>query len=32
MELKIELRKAKERLGHKRDVVLGRVRQPGVEV
>jgi transposase len=28
-ELKIELRKAKERLRHKRDVILGCIRQPG---
>jgi transposase len=28
-ELKIELRKAKERLRHKRDVILGCMRQPG---
>jgi transposase len=31
-ELKIELRKAKERLRHKRDVILGCKRQPGFEV
>jgi transposase len=31
-ELKIELRKAKERLRHKRDVILGCIRQPGFEV
>jgi transposase len=31
-ELKIELRKAKERLRHKRDVILGCIRQPGLEV
>jgi transposase len=31
-ELKIELRKAKERLRHKRDVILGWIRQPGFEV
>jgi transposase len=30
--LKIELRKAKERLRHKRDVILGCIRQPGFEV
>jgi hypothetical protein len=28
-ELKIELRKAKERLRHKRDIILGCIRQPG---
>ena len=28
-ELKVELRKAKERLRHKRDVILGCIRQPG---
>lgn len=28
-ELKVELRKAKERLGHKKDVILGCIRQPG---
>jgi transposase len=28
-ELKIELRKAKERLRHKRDVIVGCIRQPG---
>jgi transposase len=28
-ELKIELRKAKERLRHTRDVILGCIRQPG---
>jgi transposase len=28
-QLKIELRKAKERLRHKRDVILGCIRQPG---
>lgn len=32
MELKVELRKAKERLRHKRDVILGCIRQPGFEV
>lgn len=32
LELKIELRKAKERLRHKRDVILGCIRQPGFEV
>jgi transposase len=31
-ELKIELRKAKERLRHKRDVILGCIRQAGFEV
>jgi transposase len=31
-ELKIELRKAKERLRDKRDVILGCIRQPGFEV
>ena len=31
-ELKVELRKAKERVRHKRDVILGCVRQPGFEV
>jgi transposase len=31
-ELKVELRKAKERLRHKRGVILGRIRQPGFEV
>jgi transposase len=31
-ELRVELRKAKERLRHKRDVILGCIRQPGVEV
>ncbi len=31
-ELKVELRKAKERLRHKRKVILGCIRQPGVEV
>jgi transposase len=31
-ELKIELRKAKERLRHKREVILGCIRQPGFEV
>jgi len=31
-ELKVELRKAKERLRHKRDVILGCFRQPGFEV
>jgi transposase len=31
-ELKIELRKAKERLRRKRDVILGCIRQPGFEV
>ena len=28
-ELRVELRKAKERLRHKRDVILGCIRQPG---
>ena len=31
-ELKVELRKAKERLRHKRDIILGCIRQPGFEV
>jgi hypothetical protein len=31
-ELKVELRKAKERLRHKRDVIPGCIRQPGLEV
>jgi transposase len=31
-ELKAELRKAKERLRHKRNVILGCIRQPGFEV
>jgi transposase len=31
-ELKVELRKAKERLRHKRGVILGCIRQPGFEV
>ena len=31
-ELKVELRKAKERLRHKRDVIVGCIRQPGFEV
>jgi hypothetical protein len=31
-ELKVELRKAKERLRHKRNVILGCIRQPGFEV
>ena len=31
-ELRVELRKAKERLRHKRDVILGCIRQPGLEV
>jgi transposase len=31
-ELRIELRKAKERLRHKREVILGCIRQPGFEV
>jgi len=31
-ELKGELHKAKERLRHKRDVILGCIRQPGFEV
>jgi transposase len=31
-ELKVELRKAKERLRHERDVILGCIRQPGFEV
>jgi hypothetical protein len=28
----VELRKAKERLRHKRDIILGCIRQPGFEV
>jgi hypothetical protein len=31
-ELKVELRKAKERLRHKREVILGCIRQPGFGV
>jgi transposase len=31
-ELKVELRKAKERLRHKKDIILGCIRQPGFEV
>src|SRR5215213_3973764 len=31
-ELTVELRKPKERLRHKRDVILGCIRQPGFEV
>lgn len=31
-ELRVELRKAKERLRHKRDVILGCLRQPGFQV
>ena len=31
-ELRVELRKAKERLRHNRDVILGCIRQPGFEV
>jgi transposase len=31
-ELRVELRKAKERVRHKRDVILGCIRQPGFEV
>ncbi len=31
-ELKIELRKAKERLRHKKHDILGCIRQPGFEV
>ena len=31
-ELKVELRKAKERLRHKTNVILGCIRQPGLEV
>ncbi len=31
-ELRIELRKAKERLRHKKHVILGCIRQPGFEV
>jgi transposase len=32
VELKVELRKAKERLRHKKQVILGCIRQPGFEV
>ena len=32
LQLKVELRKAKERLRHKRDVILGYIRQLGFEV
>jgi transposase len=32
VELRVELRKAKERLRHKRDVILGCIRQSGFEV
>jgi transposase len=31
-ELRRELRKAKERLRHKKDVILGCIRQPGFEI
>ena len=31
-ELRVELRRAKERLRHKRDVILGCIKQPGFEV
>ena len=31
-ELRVELRRAKERLSQKRDVILGCIRQPGFEV
>jgi hypothetical protein len=31
-ELKVELRKAKERLRHKKHVILGCIRQPGFKV
>jgi len=31
-ELRVELRKAKERLRHKKEVILGCIRQPGFEV
>ena len=31
-ELKVELRKAKKRLRHKREIILGCIRQPGFEV
>jgi transposase len=31
-ELKVELRRAKERMRHNRDVILGCIRQPGFEV
>lgn len=31
-ELRVELRRAKERLRHKKDVILGCIRQPGFEV
>jgi hypothetical protein len=30
--LKVELRRAKERMRHNRDVILGCIRQPGFEV
>jgi hypothetical protein len=30
--LRVELRKAKERLSHKKHVILGCIRQPGFEV
>ncbi len=32
LELKVELRKAKERLRHKKHIILGCIRQPGFEV
>jgi transposase len=32
LELRVELRKAKERLRHKKHVILGCIRQPGFEV
>ncbi len=32
VELRVELRKAKERLRHKKHVILGCIRQPGLEV
>ena len=31
-ELRVELRKAKERLRHKKQIILGCIRQPGLEV
>jgi hypothetical protein len=31
-QLRVELRKAKERLRHKRDLILGCIRQPGFEL
>ena len=32
LELRVELRKAKERLRHKKHVILGCIKQPGFEV